>query len=125
VAFRNANVGNLVACRWPVLAILQTPATRAADQGLALALRRHFEGQIAACGLSAPRAKLKNRINTFLSSPLCRGVDELCAVEYQRLEKLLEETDATWRSSGEATKQCFYLLKENARLVRRTTGVIR
>jgi hypothetical protein len=54
---------------------------RAADQGLAL--RTHFEDLIAACGLSGPRGKLRNRINTFLSSPLSRGADELCIMQHE------------------------------------------
>jgi hypothetical protein len=28
-------------------------------------------------------AKLKNCINTFLSSPLCRGIDELCTTQHE------------------------------------------
>jgi hypothetical protein len=28
--------------------------------------------------LPVARGKLKNRTNTFLKNPLCRGVDELC-----------------------------------------------
>jgi hypothetical protein len=40
-----------------------------------------FEALIAAYELAVPRGKLKNRINMFLSNPLCRGVDGLKQME--------------------------------------------
>jgi hypothetical protein len=43
--------------------------------------RLHFESVIAAVELPVlpvARVKLKLRIKTFLASPLCHGVDELC-----------------------------------------------
>jgi hypothetical protein len=90
--FTNPSFGNLVACvgpyNLPALAIIQSPA----DQGLAL--RSHFEALIAACELSGPRSKLKNRINTFLNNQLCRGVDELCTKQLESRDALFANLTA-------------------------------
>ena len=67
-----------------MLANIQTPA----DQGLAL--RGLFEGKLAACELAGPRGKLKNRISTSLSNPLCRDIDELCINQSEMLETAVQ-----------------------------------
>jgi hypothetical protein len=56
-----------------------------------LALRGLFEGKLAACELAGPRGKLKNRINTFLSNPLCRDVDALCTKQDEDIVRLVED----------------------------------
>jgi hypothetical protein len=44
--------------------------------------------------LPVPRGKLKNRINTFLKNPLCRGVDELCTKQLESHGLLFAEMKA-------------------------------
>jgi hypothetical protein len=58
------------------------------------ALRLHFEVVVAAVELPVARGKLKNRINTFLKNPLCRGVDELCTKQLESRCLLLAEMKA-------------------------------
>jgi hypothetical protein len=53
--------------------------SRAMPSGYTLRLSLH----IAAVELPVPRGKLKNRINTLLKNPLCRGVDELCTKQLE------------------------------------------
>ena len=62
---RYARIGDHKPAKSPILANLQALA----DQGEPL--RGIFEDKLAGVELAAPRGKLKNRINTFLSNPLC------------------------------------------------------
>jgi hypothetical protein len=57
-----------------------------ADQGELL--RGLFEGKLAGVELTAPRDKLKSRINVFLSNPLCRDVDALCTKQAEGIIEL-------------------------------------
>jgi len=113
--FTNPSFGNLVACvgpyNLPALAIIQSPA----DQGLAL--RSHFEALIAACELSGPRGKLKNRINTFLNNQLCRGVDELCTKQLESRDALFTKLTAMKEDVDSSHSQIEVLKKEKAAAV--------
>jgi hypothetical protein len=95
----------------PALAIIQSPA----DQGLAL--RSHFEALIAACELSGPRGKLKNRINTFLNNQLCRGVDELCTKQLESRDALFTKLTAMKEDVDSSHSQIEVLKKEKAAAV--------
>jgi hypothetical protein len=68
-------------------------------------------------------SKLKNRINTFLSNSLCRGVDELCTNHLEMLEtavqvqdKIGKEVKAVTSSAENIGKECLLLCKEVSRL---------
>jgi hypothetical protein len=95
-----------------------------------LALRGLFEGKLAACELPGPRSKLKNRINTFLTNPLCRDVDALCTKQAEDIVRPVEdarygicEAGKTMSSAENVNKECMRpgkwcrkLLVENERL---------
>jgi hypothetical protein len=73
--------------------------------------------------LPVPRGKLKNRINTFLKNPLCRGVDELCTKQLELRCLLFAEMkamkDALMTSDSENPgyrRENIGLKKENERL---------
>jgi hypothetical protein len=87
------------------------------------ALRLHREAAIAAVELPVPRGKLKNRINTFLKNPLCRGVDELSTKQLESRCLLFAELEvmegAFMKSNSDNLEHCremFELKKENSRL---------
>jgi hypothetical protein len=83
----------------------------------------YFEAGIAAVELPVPRGKLKNRINTFLKNPLCRGADGLCTKQLESRHLVFEDChvfkDALMKSNSENPEyltENFELQKENGRL---------
>jgi hypothetical protein len=79
--------------------------------------RTRFEALIAACELSGPRGKLKNRINTFLNNQLCRGVDELCTKQLESRDALFTKLTAMKEDVDSSHSQIEVLKKEKAAAV--------
>ena len=85
---------------------------------------------MAAVELPVARGKLKNRTNTFLGNPLCRGVDGLCTellnarrgFVAQMLEHL-ERLVVVDNENLELHREEFRLKEENDRLKKENGGL--
>ena len=85
---------------------------------------------MAGVELTAPRGKLKSRINTFLSNPLCRDIDTLCTKQAEDIvrpvedarygiceaEKIMSSAENVNKECTRLGKWCRELLAENERL---------
>jgi hypothetical protein len=71
-----------------------------------------------------PRGKLKNRTNTFLKNPLCRGADELCTKQLESRQLLFAEMKYMKDALMESTSENLELLTENFRLKKLNAGLV-
>ena len=60
---------------------------------------------------------MKNRINTFLSNPLCRGVDELCTKQLESRDALFVKLAVMKEDVDSSHSQMAVLQKEKAAAV--------
>ena len=73
---------------------------------------------MAACELAGPMGKLKNRIYTFRTNPLCRDVDALCTKQAEDIVRPVEdarygicEAEKITSSAENVNEECTRLCK--------------